>query len=391
MPLRSESDRMEIVRRWQAGFAHWAGLGRSAAFVHAGQARRRFALSALSVVGLSSVWAPVVYAQQRPVYRPLTDFLRIEAAQVIVGDENARGPALFGDIHGVTVDGQGNLYVLDFSDRSVRAFSRTGQHLGSAGRQGRGPGDLISPLTIWHDGREFLYIVDQIDGVSRFRTGAGAPRYDTRFAAELQPKSICGIGGQLYVGAVTESGIVHAITTDGRILRSFGGRFRSDSIPGVQEALNMSQLKLACDEQAGRIFVAEGANSRVRGYEAGGRLLWESKLPEYDGTTAGVNRNPRGIAFFYGSHQTRTVTRIGRNLLVVQARHVSRRRNPANPMALLTTDHDIVTWVLSAATGQVLTRQGGAPFLSLSRGDLTVGYVGEPLPQVMLMRVEPRR
>lgn len=325
------------------------------------------------------------------MYRPLTEFLRIEAPRVIVGDEDARGPALFGGIYGVTVDSEGNLYVLDYSDRSVRAFSRTGQHLESVGRQGRGPGDLFEPLTIWHDGHEFLYVADQIDGVSRFRTGAGAPRYETRFAAELQPKSICGMGEQLYVGSVSRDGIIHAMTTDGRILRSFGERFRSDTIPGVQEALNTSQLKLVCDQQTRRIFVAEGAQSRVRAYDTQGRLLWETELPEYDGTTVRVNQNPRGIAFFYGRHQTQTITRIGADLLIIQARQVTRRRNPSNPLALLVTDHDIITWVLSAATGQLLTRQeGGIPFLSMSRGGVTTGYLREPIPQVMLLLATQR-
>lgn len=343
------------------------------------------------VVLFTALLTTPLAAQRQPAWPPLTNFLRIEAPSVVVGDEDSRGPALFGDIYGVTLDGQGNIYVLDFSDRTIRAFSSRGQHIGSAGRHGRGPGDLIHPLTLWHDGHETLYVVDAVDGASRFRTGPDGPRYETRFAAALRPKAICRIGEELVVASVTDTGILHVIDARGTVRRSFGERFRYDSVAGVQEALNMSELKLACDEEANRVFVAEGSNSLVRSYDASGRMIWEQELPDYDGTRAGVNRNPPGIAFFYGMHQTRTITRLGRDLLVVQAQQVSRRRNPSNPSALLVSDHAVITWVLSASTGQVLTRQGGAPFLALTRGGVTAGYVREPVPQVLLTRVHALR
>jgi hypothetical protein len=81
------------------------------------------------------------------------------------------------------------------------------------------------------------------------------------------------------------------------------------------------------------------------------------------------------------------VARFRRDLLVVQAQQASRPRNPSNPSALLTSDHAVVPRILTASTGRVLTRQGGAPFLALTRGGVTVDYVCEPIPQVQLTRV----
>lgn len=118
----------------------------------------------------------------------------------------------------------------------------------------------------------------------------------------------------------------------------------------------------------------------VWAYDASGRLVWKQELPGYDGTRAGVNRNPPGIAFFCGMHQTRTITRLGRDLLVVQAQQTSWQRNPSNPSARLTSGHAVVPRILTASTGQVLTRQGGAPFLALTRGGVTVDYVRKPVP-----------
>lgn len=328
-------------------------------------------------------------AQGRHAGRPLSDFMMIGAPQIRLGSEDARGPELFGDIRSVTMDREGNLFVLDGTSHSVRAFDRAGRYLSSAGGPGRGPGDLRDPLLIWHDG-EHLYVVDRYDGISRFVLAGGTLQYAGRFAADLKPTALCSIGEELFIGAISKNGILHVVSRDGRARRAFGTPLRQDPNPAIQEHYDRHSLRMTCDSESRRLYVAETTQSRVRAYEPGGRQLWETDLPQYHGDTVRVNRNPVGVAVFWGSHQTRTVTRIGRDLLVVQARYVSRRRNPSNPSSLLEEDHDVVTWVLSAATGHVLTRQGGAPFLAHSRGAVTVGYVLDPVPQVLIMAVHER-
>jgi hypothetical protein len=81
------------------------------------------------------------------------------------------------------------------------------------------------------------------------------------------------------------------------------------------------------------------------------------------------------------------------DLLVIQARHRTRRRDPTNRTgALRVDDHGVVTYVLSASTGNVLTRQVGAPFfLGASSGREIIAYNDEPFPQVYLVRASAAR
>lgn len=365
MPLRAGLSKIHIIRRWLASAAFVVEMGPSAAF-----------------------------AQQGPTWRPLEAFIRVEPGRITIGDELSRGPALFGRIVGVTLDHRGNIYVLDGSDHSVRAFDGSGRHLASAGQPGRGPGDLRYPIAVWHDGDRYLQVVDQYDGISRFEWSDGRLRYVDRYGSELRPTNVCGIGAELFVPGKPDGGIIHVLTAaGGRRIRSFGTSFRADSVARLQEVHDDAQLKVVCDEAAGRIYVAEGAQSLVRAYTPQGRMLWQRELPGYVGYRVGINRNPPGVATFWGNHLTRSMTRIGQDLLVVQAAHVERRRDPVRGGALASEDLSIVTWVLSASTGQVLTRhggQGGPPFLADSRFGQTAGFLLDPVPQAFILRVERR-
>lgn len=51
-------------------------------------------------------------------------------------------------IKGVEVDDDGNVYIFDFRQKKVHVFTNDGNYRQSIGREGRGPGEFISPWQI---------------------------------------------------------------------------------------------------------------------------------------------------------------------------------------------------------------------------------------------------
>jgi hypothetical protein len=332
-------------------------------------------------------------SQDRPSYPPLDAVLRIERPRLAIGDEDKAGPALFGGILGVATDAQRNVYVLDGTDHTVRAFTATGKHIASAGRRGRGPGDLRDPMGLWHDGASSLYVIDLYDGISVFDTRENTMIYRERFGAELRPVAMCAIGGQLIVGANRNNHILHVLAPDRKVVRSFGDLFRRDTHPEVQAQYNRENFVMACDETRDRIFVAEGHQNIVRAYDTNGRLHWQVLLPEYSGYRAVPHHQlPNAVSKFFGEFSTKTLSRVGPDLLVVQAHRQTHRRDPDRGGGLKSTDHGTVTYVLSASTGKTLTRSTEAPFfLATVAGEEIVAYNDEPYPRVFFARAFPPR
>lgn len=62
---------------------------------------------------------------------------------VVEGDE----AYMFGKSVGVSVDGRGNIYVLDWDRKHIRKFGPDGKYLLTIGRPGQGPGEFQNPST----------------------------------------------------------------------------------------------------------------------------------------------------------------------------------------------------------------------------------------------------
>lgn len=72
------------------------------------------------------------------------------------GDENY----MFNFLRDMTVDSDGNMYLLDQRMREVRKFSPAGDFISKFGSRGNGPGEFRTPLMIRNDGENCLYIYD---------------------------------------------------------------------------------------------------------------------------------------------------------------------------------------------------------------------------------------
>ena len=205
-------------------------------------------------------------AQDSSEYPSLSSVLRIGAPSLTIGENHREGPALFGVIKGVAIDGHQHIYVLDASTHNVRRFNSSGQHVATAGRSGRGPGDLAQPYSIWHDGDETLYVVDLLNGVNVFGTRGSRIQYRGRFAEGRGVMAVCKLNGQLIAAGYYDKHILHALDADGRIVKSFGSAFRPDTDEVVQKVGNSGSIVLTCDEPNQRLYVAQAALGKVRSY-----------------------------------------------------------------------------------------------------------------------------
>ena len=77
-----------------------------------------------------------------------------------IGESKGEGDYLFSAIRWITVDGAGNIYVLDMKENHVLVFDPTGEHLRTFGRAGQGPGEFRLPLTIGLTDRDEIIVED---------------------------------------------------------------------------------------------------------------------------------------------------------------------------------------------------------------------------------------
>ncbi|MFN8589890.1 MAG: hypothetical protein U0031_00420 [Thermomicrobiales bacterium] len=71
---------------------------------------------------------------------------------------------------GIAIDGQNRVFVTDLYSASVKVFSRDGDLLGAWGKAGPDPGQFDMPAAIALDQHGFAYVVDAVgDRLEKFR------------------------------------------------------------------------------------------------------------------------------------------------------------------------------------------------------------------------------
>lgn len=63
-----------------------------------------------------------------------------------IGRESGDESYMFSELRSVQVDDQENIYALDMKEVNVRVFDKSGRHLRTFGKKGKGPGEIDTPL-----------------------------------------------------------------------------------------------------------------------------------------------------------------------------------------------------------------------------------------------------
>jgi hypothetical protein len=87
----------------------------------------------------------VVKNPKEPLYKTPVIELKEDLS---LGGPEAQGDYAFGQVRQFVVDEAGSIYVLDSQASHVKVFDKAGKYVRTIGRQGQGPGELESPMTL---------------------------------------------------------------------------------------------------------------------------------------------------------------------------------------------------------------------------------------------------
>lgn len=237
-----------------------------------------------------------------------TNGIRVE--RVITGPGVGAAPR-FNRPSGVAFGPDGDIYVADSGNDRIVVFNSRGRYLRQFGGLGVAkpaegaertwsPGKLNYPLDVAVDATGSVYVADFYnDSISVFRSDG---RFSRRFpdpykkvgkgssgqnGAGIAVTSLAVLGGRVYA---TDTYQVFVFDAEGAVLRQFGR-------PGVGAAGLEHPNGIAVDS-AGRIYVSDSNNNRVKAYAADGSVLWTrgGRLSDLKSQTEEPVVLPRGSA-----------------------------------------------------------------------------------------------
>lgn len=187
---------------------------------------------------------------------------------------------------GLTVDGEGHVYVADAMNCRVQKLSSEGAFLAKWGECGLADGQFLEPVGVAVDSEGHVYVTDPARGdVQKFDS-------EGQFMAKWPNSSAQGYGW--VVPAVDQEGNIyvpndHAAevrkhSTEGELLMTFGGRGRA-------EGEFIKPVAVAVDQQ-GNVYVADKDAQCIQKFDPEGNFLskWGSR-----GSDPGRFRDPTGV------------------------------------------------------------------------------------------------
>lgn len=96
--------------------------------------------------GGSAEGVPVVHNPKKPVPVPGQPSTLVLKPDLVIGQESGDENYMFSELRSVQVDDAENVYALDMKEIKVRVFDKTGRHLRTFGKKGKGPGEIDMPL-----------------------------------------------------------------------------------------------------------------------------------------------------------------------------------------------------------------------------------------------------
>ena len=112
----------------------------------------------------------------------------IQAKNILtIGGESAANEYLFSYIPDIASDEEGNIYVCDQNEHKISVFDKSGKYKYAVGREGKGPGDLMRPMSV-KVFKDKIYVDDNINSrISIFKKGGKFDKIiqSKEFSAEL--------------------------------------------------------------------------------------------------------------------------------------------------------------------------------------------------------------
>jgi NHL repeat len=191
---------------------------------------------------------------------------------------------------GVTVDGNGNIWVVDRNNYRVQKFDKDGKFVLQFGSQGSTSGKFVDPRAIAVSSNGTVWVTDIASSrIQAFDQNGGFIRQIGK-EVFLQPYGIATApGGMLWVSDPGWNRVFKLNETGGQV--SYVKGSPTDPTALVAAKLNYP-IGLATDS-TGDVWVADTANDRIQKFDANGKFVGQFGVP---GTGAGQLDNPLYIA-----------------------------------------------------------------------------------------------
>ena len=189
----------------------------------------------------------------------------------------------------ISVDGAGNLYVLDTGNHRVQKFGPDAKYLATYGRQGQGPGEFYYPAWLAVDAKGFIFVTDPNNQRIQVLTPDGKDHKAIKGIEQGAGPVFLGKNGELVTGAprmrfmINNPGekekkdlgvpkLVRVLDPEGKTIREFG-----EPRDYGEELVNTgaNEVLMAVDA-AGQVYLAFTVQNRIEKYAADGRLLWRA-------------------------------------------------------------------------------------------------------------------
>jgi len=231
-----------------------------------------------------------------------------------VGSQNGQGTtASFHDPYGIAVDGSGNLYVADLSNRVIRLITPGGMVSTFAGSGSYGYQDgpaasamFLDPRDVAVDASGNVYVADSetirkisggvvstLAGTGAIGSANGAGATATFYA----PRGLAVDGsGNVYV-ADSDNAMIRKITPGGTV-STLAGTGTSGSLDGPALSATFDLPRGVAADAAGNVYVADSGNNLIRKVSSGGTVTTLAGAPPANGVAGGVTFSyPQGLAF----------------------------------------------------------------------------------------------
>lgn len=218
-----------------------------------------------------------------------------------IGVDEGPEHAMLGVIESVSMDANGNIFILDYEYSTVRIYNEGGDYVSSFGSEGDGPGEIWYPESIdLSEDDSLAVIVGSEPRITVFRRSDSQDSFEYVFDSSFIQvnnaisRAGCAMNGHIYVLAYSseQDGVIFKYDLTGRFITSFGDKYR-DPEPYVVRTLSLRGF-LACSDKHDTVAWIRQNIPVVHVYTGNGELLVRYKLQDFTPSVVTQRRTENG-------------------------------------------------------------------------------------------------
>jgi hypothetical protein len=300
-----------------------------------------------------------------------------EVASVALADE-AAGPQFIHHADDVSIDPDGNVFVLDAESRQVGVLDAAGatasiRVLAGDGGQTMGEGDVRQVVGVARG----LVILSKPGSARVFSYSPAGYRRTARIELPGRPEDACSLGDELFVRIGNANQLVARLTADGRLLGMFADAYR---VRDAEIRAVLSQGLIACVREVGTVVAMFYTFPEIYGFDAAGSTRWIARFEDFARPRLVQVSDPRHSVLEHS--QPQPADRLVR-LIGFHSRYVIVQIQRFSP-DVSKVGHELHSYVLDASTGAGGYVGAKLPMLKAGHGGKLYAELKEPVRRLVM-------